>query len=71
MKGDLQPVFFGSALNNFGVRELLDAFIDIAPMPQPKESDTRLVKPEESAFTGFVLKSTRIWILNTETDWLS
>jgi peptide chain release factor 3 len=42
MKGDLQPVFFGSALNNFGVRELLDAFIDIAPMPQPKESDTRL-----------------------------
>ncbi len=56
MKGDLQPVFFGSALNNFGVRELLDAFIDIAPMPQPKESDTRLVKPEESTFTGFVFK---------------
>src|SRR5690606_7099663 len=51
MKGDLQPVFFGSALNNFGVRELLDAFIDIAPMPQPKESDSRLVKPEESTFT--------------------
>ena len=56
MKGDLQPVFFGSALNNFGVRELLDAFIDIAPMPQPKESETRLVKPEESTFTGFVFK---------------
>src|SRR5690606_17169962 len=56
LKGDLQPVFFGSALNNFGVRELLDAFIDIAPMPQPKESETRIVKPEEKDFTGFVFK---------------
>jgi peptide chain release factor 3 len=56
MKGNLQPVFFGSALNNFGVRELLDAFIEIAPMPQPKESDTREVKPEEPNFTGFVFK---------------
>lgn len=56
MKGQLQPVFFGSALNNFGVRELLDAFIDIAPMPQPKESDIRLVKPNEKNFTGFVFK---------------
>ncbi|RQP11634.1 MAG: peptide chain release factor 3, partial [Chryseobacterium sp.] len=56
MNGDLQPVFFGSALNNFGVRELLDAFIQIAPMPQPKESDTRLVKPEEEKFSGFVFK---------------
>ncbi len=56
MNGDLQPVFFGSALNNFGVRELLDAFIEIAPKPQPKESSTRIVKPEESNFTGFVFK---------------
>lgn len=56
MKGEQQPVFFGSALNNFGVRELLDAFIDIAPMPQPKESDLRVVKPEEKNFTGFVFK---------------
>ena len=56
MNGDLQPVFFGSALNNFGVRELLDAFVEIAPMPQPKESDTRMVKPEETQFTGFVFK---------------
>ncbi len=56
MKGEQQPVFFGSALNNFGVRELLDAFIDIAPMPQPKESDLRIVKPEEKNFTGFVFK---------------
>lgn len=54
--GDLQPVFFGSALNNFGVRELLDAFIEIAPMPQPKTSDRRIVKPEEEDFTGFVFK---------------
>ena len=55
-EGDLQPVFFGSALNNFGVRELLDCFINIAPMPRPKESDTRLVEPTESKFTGFVFK---------------
>ena len=56
LEGRLQPVFFGSALNNFGVRELLDCFIKIAPPPRPKESDTRLVKPEEKDFTGFVFK---------------
>ena len=56
MKGEQQPVFFGSALNNFGVRELLDAFIDIAPMPQPKQADIRVVEPEENNFTGFVFK---------------
>lgn len=56
LTGEQQPVFFGSALNNFGVRELLDAFVEIAPMPQPKESDFRLVKPEEKNFTGFVFK---------------
>lgn len=56
VKGDLQPVFFGSALNNFGVRELLDAFIQFAPMPQPKETDVRIVKPEEEKFSGFVFK---------------
>jgi len=54
--GDLQPVFFGSALNNFGVQELLNAFVQFAPMPQPKESDVRLVQPEEKDFTGFVFK---------------
>jgi peptide chain release factor 3 len=52
----LQPVFFGSALNNFGVRELLDCFIEIAPSPRPKESETRLVNPEEEKMTGFVFK---------------
>lgn len=56
VSAELQPVFFGSALNNFGVRELLDCFIEIAPSPRPKESDTRLVKPEEKDFSGFVFK---------------
>lgn len=54
--GTLQPVFFGSALNNFGVRELLDCFISIAPSPRPKMSDIREVKPNEDNFTGFVFK---------------
>jgi len=56
LKGELQPVFFGSALNNFGVKELLDCFIEIAPEPQPKMSDTRLVDSKEKNFTGFVFK---------------
>jgi peptide chain release factor 3 len=56
LSGDLQPVFFGSALNNFGVRELLDCFVEIAPTPRAKESDTRLVKPEEEKLSGFVFK---------------
>ena len=56
LAGNLQPVFFGSALNNFGVRELLDCFVEIAPTPRPKESDSRLVRPEEEKFSGFVFK---------------
>ena len=56
LDGQLQPVFFGSALNNFGVRELLDCFVSIAPTPRAKESDTRLVEPKEDAFSGFVFK---------------
>jgi len=56
LEGDLQPVFFGSALNNFGVRELLDCFVEIAPTPRAKESDTRLVHPEEQKLSGFVFK---------------
>ena len=56
LDGKLQPVFFGSALNNFGVRELLDCFVEIAPKPRPKQSEEREVKPEEKAFTGFVFK---------------
>ncbi len=54
--GDLQPVFFGSALNNFGVKELLDCFIDIAPPPQPKMAEERLVDSKEEKLTGFVFK---------------
>ena len=56
LEGNLQPVFFGSALNNFGVRELLDCFISIAPPPRPKDSDVRKVEPSEDQFTGFVFK---------------
>lgn len=56
LSGELQPVFFGSALNNFGVRELLDCFVEIAPSPRPKDSDTRTVNPNEDAFSGFVFK---------------
>jgi peptide chain release factor 3 len=54
--GHLQPVFFGSALNNFGVRELLDCFVLIAPSPRAKESETRLVLPTEEKMSGFVFK---------------
>ena len=54
--GDLSPVFFGSALNNFGVKELLDVFIKIAPSPTGRETEERFVDPEEDAFSGFVFK---------------
>lgn len=56
LKGNLQPVFFGSALNNFGVRELLDCFVKIAPSPRSKKSEERLVEPSETNFSGFVFK---------------
>jgi len=56
LKGELAPVFFGSALNNFGVKELLDCFVKIAPTPRPIQAEERLVHPEEEAFSGFVFK---------------
>ena len=56
LQGVQQPVFFGSALNNFGVRELLDCFIEIAPAPRPKKADERLVLADEKGMTGFVFK---------------
>jgi len=56
LKGDICPVFFGSALNNFGVRDLLDCFTDIAPHPQPVDSNIRSIHPEEEKFSGFVFK---------------
>jgi len=49
-------VFFGSAINNFGVTELLSAFVEIAPPPQPRETTTRTVDPHEDALAGFVFK---------------
>jgi peptide chain release factor 3 len=54
--GKLSPVFFGSALNNFGVKELLDNFIQIAPSPIGREGELRMVEPDEEPFTGFVFK---------------
>jgi peptide chain release factor 3 len=54
--GLLAPVFFGSALNNFGVRELLDCFVDIAPTPKSFEAEERIVNPDESKMSGFVFK---------------
>ncbi len=56
LNGQQHPVFFGSALNNFGVQELLDCFVDIAPPPQPKNSEERTIAPNEEAFSGFVFK---------------
>lgn len=56
LAGDLAPVFFGSALYNFGVQELLDAFVEIAPWPRPSFTEERTVTPEESKFSGFVFK---------------
>ncbi len=56
LTGSQTPVFFGSAVNNFGVRELLDAFVDMAPAPYPRKAVTREVSPYEDAFSGFVFK---------------
>lgn len=56
LKGNVAPVFFGSAVNNFGVKELLDTFIEFAPNPLPRETQARKVMPNEEKFTGFVFK---------------
>jgi peptide chain release factor 3 len=55
-RGELTPVFFGSAINNFGVKELLDAFVQYAPGPRARETQQRPVEPEEKKFSGFVFK---------------
>ena len=57
-KAEVAPVFFGSALNNFGVQELLNCFVEIAPSPQPTKAEERMVSPEEPGFTGFIFKIT-------------
>jgi peptide chain release factor 3 len=56
LHGKVAPVFFGSAVNNFGVKELLDTFIKIAPPPVPRETTVRIVAPDEKKFSGFVFK---------------
>lgn len=56
LKGDLAPVFFGSALNTFGVKELLDCFVEIAPYPLPIDTLERTVNPLEENFSGFIFK---------------
>ncbi|MFO7304966.1 MAG: peptide chain release factor 3 [Gammaproteobacteria bacterium] len=56
LRGKQTPVFFGSAINNFGVSELLAAFVKHAPGPQPRETTTRTVQPNEEKLTGFVFK---------------
>ena len=56
-QGELTPLFFGSAMNNFGVEPFLDAFLQLSPPPAPKPAeDGRLIHPEEERFTGFVFK---------------
>jgi len=56
LNGEISPVFFGSAINNFGVKELLDCFVEIAPTPLARQTEERLVIPEEDKFSGFVFK---------------
>ena len=58
LDADVAPVFFGSALNNFGVQELLDCFVRIAPYPRPTTAEERVVTPDEPKFTGFIFKIT-------------
>ncbi|PIQ32791.1 MAG: peptide chain release factor 3, partial [Zetaproteobacteria bacterium CG17_big_fil_post_rev_8_21_14_2_50_50_13] len=56
LNGSQTPVFFGSAVNNFGVRELLDAFVEFAPHPGPRAAEERMVEPDEKDFSGFCFK---------------
>ncbi len=54
LSGKITPVFFGSAMNNFGVQEFLHTFLDHAPSPQNRDTSTRIVEPTESKITGFI-----------------
>ncbi|MCR9285801.1 MAG: peptide chain release factor 3 [Bacteroidetes bacterium] len=56
LEGELSPVFFGSAINNFGVKEMLDCFVEIAPTPLPRPTEERMIDPYEDEFSGFVFK---------------
>ena len=54
--GELTPVYFGTALRNFGVMEMLDGFVEYAPTPLPRQADEREVPADDPRFTGFVFK---------------
>lgn len=56
LRGELTPVFFGAAITNFGVQEMLDDFVEYAPAPLPQPAESRAVEPSEDKFTGFVFK---------------
>ncbi len=56
LEGTLTPVFFGSAVNNFGVRELLDALVAFAPSPRPQVTLARTIEPDETKVSGFIFK---------------
>ena len=56
LSGKQTPVFFGSAINNFGIQNLLNGFIEYAPTPKNRESDVRKVSPNEQKLTGFIFK---------------
>jgi peptide chain release factor 3 len=55
-EGHLTPVLFGSALRNFGVRDLIERLAEIAPPPEPRKAEERVVSPDEPAMTGFIFK---------------
>ena len=56
LKGQMTPVFFGTALGNFGVREMLNDFVEWAPAPQPRDASDRTIEASQPDFTGFVFK---------------
>ena len=56
LRGELTPMFFGTAMGNFGIREMLDDFVNYAPSPISRETATRIVEPDEVTFSGFVFK---------------
>lgn len=67
LDGKLTPVYFGTALNSFGIRELLDDFVENAPAPQARPTTSRKVEATEEPFTGFVFKIQANMDLNTAT----
>jgi peptide chain release factor 3 len=56
LAGQLTPVFFGSAVNNFGVQLLLDSFLELAPSPRPRSVGSRVIVPHQDGFSGFIFK---------------